>query len=58
MDSQIYLNIARMLTVELRNVRKFERPLDQVLENLIDALEYEAAQCKETEEQHYRTRGY
>lgn len=47
MGSEVYLKIANMLKVELRNVQKFGRPLDQVLENLIDALEYEATQAEE-----------
>lgn len=48
MEASVYRNLAALIRHEMYAVVRFERPLDQVLENLADKLLCEASQIEQS----------
>lgn len=49
MESNIYRKLAAILETEMTRVKRFNTPLEQVLENLAESLIYEAANIEQSQ---------
>ena len=50
METQIYRRIAVIIKAELDAVQRFNRPLEQVLQNLADRFDWEASLTEQRQE--------
>ena len=50
MENKVYRKLAELIERELEGVRRFGRPMEQVLENIADSLQYEASLIEESRE--------